>query len=626
MPDRTDATREMARKLRKGRKPQEIIQELQDDFLAQGLDAYEQFKRLNVGIDHDEHGEPQRRIVEGGQEIKEPLLDPGAPARGGVDGVFALPDWRGDRTDRPGGLVDTSESATYLARKDGERKRKLGEAHGPSLATLVHHVGSQEPMPHKQPSGPGDDGGGGPDGGPGGGAGSPSALQGEGGDGEGGIRAVLRRARDPDGEDAFFQPQRYQRFSREPIIFYKRVVNDAKMLRWTIKAGEAFKRRTNKAIKYFIPITLLGQVLGSYQIVFYRVNLELIKIPDSITQQLENCPFETIWPFILYLFNYWVKNQASLMMKSGDHPQSAIYATELKRINQQQRFIEFFHETAEFQEELRRKARLESIEATMLGEGGAGAKGGAQGQELYGEEGGVGGEADMAQYDDLHDFSSEIEYDERFDAEREKFKEQFQVVGNVTEGQRRIEKSVPDDRRANTKQQRVQNRKQLLEAYKKSVAEREMEKKRVKFEQAVIAADNEKDPEKAERERKQEREVRRRVEAEKYMVNIQDFINENYLYLPANTTDSKYRLLAALQSRDYHEQHKKEGLAAKAVARLNEERRRRRRLPPLPAIDYNAIERAAQKLKLIIDCLMLTRRMSGHSLIAKDIVVTQMLK
>ena len=148
------------------------------------------------------------------------------------------------------------------------------------------------------------------------------------------------------------------------------------MLRWTIKAGEAFKRRTNKSIKYFIPVTLLGQVLGSYQIVFYRVNLELIKIPDSITQQLETCPFETIWPFILYLFNYWVKNQASLMMKSSSHPHGAVYATELKRINQQQRFIEFFHESAEFQEELRRRARLESVEAAMLGEGGAEAKDG----------------------------------------------------------------------------------------------------------------------------------------------------------------------------------------------------------------------------------------------------------
>ena len=92
------------------------------------------------------------------------------------------------------------------------------------------------------------------------------------------------------------------------------------MLRWTIKAGEAFKRKTNKAIKYFLPITLLGNVLGSYQIVFYKMNVELIKIPNSIAQQLENFPFETIWPFALYLFNYWIKNQASLMMKSGNHP------------------------------------------------------------------------------------------------------------------------------------------------------------------------------------------------------------------------------------------------------------------------------------------------------------------
>ena len=56
-------------------------------------------------------------------------------------------------------------------------------------------------------------------------------------------------------------------------------------------------------------------------------------------------------------------------MKSGNHPHSAIYATELRRINSQQRFIAFFHESAEFQEELRRRARMESIEASMLGDG-----------------------------------------------------------------------------------------------------------------------------------------------------------------------------------------------------------------------------------------------------------------
>jgi hypothetical protein len=60
------------------------------------------------------------------------------------------------------------------------------------------------------------------------------------------------------------------------------------MLRWTIKAGEAFKRKGRKGLKYFIPITLLGQVLGSHQLVYYKMNLELIKISDSIENHLEN--------------------------------------------------------------------------------------------------------------------------------------------------------------------------------------------------------------------------------------------------------------------------------------------------------------------------------------------------
>ena len=41
-------------------------------------------------------------------------------------------------------------------------------------------------------------------------------------------------------------------------MFYKKVINDQKMLRWTVRAGEAFKRRGKKGLKYFMPITLLG--------------------------------------------------------------------------------------------------------------------------------------------------------------------------------------------------------------------------------------------------------------------------------------------------------------------------------------------------------------------------------
>jgi hypothetical protein len=71
---------------------------------------------------------------------------------------------------------------------------------------------------------------------------------------------------------------------------------------------------------------------------------------------------------------------------------------------------------------------------------------------------------------------------------------------------------------------------------------------------------------------------------------------------------------------------KRDGMNKKNLAALNEERRRRMGLPPLKPIDYNCIDRAAQKLKLIVDCLMLSRRMSGYALIAKDVVIVKLIK
>jgi len=53
-------------------------------------------------------------------------------------------------------------------------------------------------------------------------------------------------------------------------------------------------------------------------------------------------------------------------------------------------------------------------------------------------------------------------------------------------------------------------------------------------------------PEKAEKEKQIELEIQKKIEEEKYMINIKDFINENYLYLPANKHDSKYKLIKAL--------------------------------------------------------------------------------
>ena len=181
--------------MRKGVSPGKIIANLQEDFLAHGLEAYDQFKRLNVGIDHDEAGEAQKRVAEDGKEVIEPLEDAETKAaRAAVYGVFRLPGWLGDRTDKEGrgSLVDTSESAAYIERKKRESLQKAdGREPGPTMVTLMNHVHTNEPAPHTESNEPG--GGGGPGGGDGGNEG-----------GETDIKTALRRARDPDGEDDYF--------------------------------------------------------------------------------------------------------------------------------------------------------------------------------------------------------------------------------------------------------------------------------------------------------------------------------------------------------------------------------------------------------------------------------------
>jgi len=262
-------------------------------------------------------------------------------------GVAGAPQWIGDRFQKAGGgrIVDTSESSAYIKRKSGTRNQRAAKQPeaGPTMANMYNHVATNEPANGEDPPG---DGGGGHGGGRSGGN---DAVD---------LRQAIRNARDPDNEGAFFAPQRYQEFSREPIVFYKRVVNDDKMLRWTIKAGEAFKRKTKRELKFFIPITLIGQILGSQQLVIYKVNVELIKVSEELTKHLESFKFETIWPFILYLFNYWVKNQAALMMNSQVHPQRQVYQAEMRRLAAARSFVGYFHETPQFKEDLERGQEL----------------------------------------------------------------------------------------------------------------------------------------------------------------------------------------------------------------------------------------------------------------------------
>jgi hypothetical protein len=43
--------------------PAELLTQLKDEFIDKGLDAYEQFKKLGVGVDFDEQGQA---FAEGG--------------------------------------------------------------------------------------------------------------------------------------------------------------------------------------------------------------------------------------------------------------------------------------------------------------------------------------------------------------------------------------------------------------------------------------------------------------------------------------------------------------------------------------------------------------------------------
>lgn len=64
---------------------------------------------------------------------------------------------------------------------------------------------------------------------------------------------------------------------------------------------------------------------------------------------------------------------------------------------------------------------------------------------------------------------------------------------------------------------------------------------------------------------------------------------------------------------------KKGGLSSLQIALMNEERRRIKQLPALKSIDYNCIDRAAIKLRLILDCLEIVRKFSGTALVPRDL-------
>ena len=97
------------------------------------------------------------------------------------------------------------------------------------------------------------------------------------------------------------------------------------------------------------------------------------------------------------------------------------------------------------------------------------------------------------------------------------------------------------------------------------------------------------------------------------------FLELHFVPLPGDTT-GQYKLMKSLAHKGYNErQNQNVQLTYQSVALMNEERRRRLGLLPLTVIDYNCIDRAALKLKIVLDCLYPRRQINGWALIPRDV-------
>lgn len=188
-------------------------------------------------------------------------------------------------------------------------------------------------------------------------------------------------------------------------MFCKNLSQD-RAVKWAIHVGVAYKRGDSDG-KIFIPVKILGMPLASRStIISYVMNLEMLDVLEMTTKDYK---FETIWPFILYLFNNWVTHQVTLMGIKRILPGMA------DRLPKEE--YTMFEVHNDLQQD------FEALE-------------------------------DIA-HDDMLNFSSEIEFDERFDGE-----------GRTAELDKVVDKSRPEGFRPSAQQVKQNNRNKLFNEYK----------------------------------------------------------------------------------------------------------------------------------------------------------------
>jgi len=114
--------------------------------------------------------------------------------------------------------------------------------------------------------------------------------------------AQLSKQKDPGWKKGSIPIEKYQNYSREPIVFFKSISGD-KMIKWSIQIGRVYRREDGRI---FVPVVIIGSPLKSRSTLLrYVMNLEMLTLFTKSSKEFE---FETIYPLILYLFNNWVKH------------------------------------------------------------------------------------------------------------------------------------------------------------------------------------------------------------------------------------------------------------------------------------------------------------------------------
>ena len=126
------------RRIPKGATPQQLLNKLQKDFLAKGLDAYTQFKKLGAGIDHDEDGNEinDNPKIKKADDDDDDLIDP------------KIPKWRSDQGDDKK-FLEIREIEGYMTRIQKIKHTQQMKGGGTASALRDRETGSKTREPEK---------------------------------------------------------------------------------------------------------------------------------------------------------------------------------------------------------------------------------------------------------------------------------------------------------------------------------------------------------------------------------------------------------------------------------------------------------------------------------------------